>query len=102
MLNKLFEQKEILYFYSGRLQLDNFFRKFFYAVVFSSRRLLTLLKLISFMPHIRLIICYLYINKLCHAEVSADRTNLSPFTKDYRVLAFKCDWYVFVAREGTH
>ena len=27
----------------------------------------------------------------CSAEVSSDRTNLSPFTKDYRGLALQCD-----------
>ena len=27
----------------------------------------------------------------CYAEVSSDRTNLSPFTKDYRGLALQCD-----------
>ena len=29
--------------------------------------------------------------KPCSAEVSSDRTNLSPFTKDYRGLALQCD-----------
>ena len=38
----------------------------------------------------------------CSAEVSSDRTNLSPFTKDYRGLALKCDYSVFGARERTH
>ena len=37
----------------------------------------------------------------CHAGVSSDRTNLSPFTKDYRGLALKCDYSLFVARKGT-
>ena len=32
-----------------------------------------------------------FIRYLCHAGVSSDRTNLSPFTKDYRGLALKCD-----------
>ena len=36
-----------------------------------------------------------------YAGVSSDRTNLSPFTKDYRGLALSCDFAVFVAREGT-
>ena len=27
----------------------------------------------------------------CYAGVSSDRTNLSPFTKDYRGLALQCD-----------
>jgi len=27
----------------------------------------------------------------CSAGVSSDRTNLSPFTKDYRGLALQCD-----------
>ena len=38
----------------------------------------------------------------CTAEVSSDRTNLSPFTKDYRGLALQCDLKVFGARERTH
>ena len=37
-----------------------------------------------------------------YAGVSSDRTNLSPFTKDYRGLALSCDFTVFVARPGTH
>ena len=37
-----------------------------------------------------------------YAEVSSERTNLSPFTKDYRGLAFKCDFLLCRAREGTH
>ena len=36
-----------------------------------------------------------------YAGVSSDRTNLSPFTKDYRGLALPCDFSVFVAREGA-
>ena len=36
-----------------------------------------------------------------HAGVSSDRTNLSPFTKDYRGLALPCDFSVFAARRGT-
>jgi len=36
-----------------------------------------------------------------HAEVTSNRTNLSPFTKDYRGLALQCDYKVCVAREGT-
>ena len=36
-----------------------------------------------------------------YAGVSSDRTNLSPFTKDYRGLALSCDFDVFVAREGA-
>ena len=36
------------------------------------------------------------------AEGSSDRTNLSPFTKDYRGLALQCDLKVFGARERTH
>ena len=36
-----------------------------------------------------------------YAGVSSDRTNLSPFTKDYRGLALSCDFIVFEAREGT-
>ena len=36
-----------------------------------------------------------------YAGVSSDRTNLSPFTKDYRGLALSCDFDVFEAREGT-
>jgi len=36
-----------------------------------------------------------------YAGVSSDRTNLSPFTKDYRGLALSCDFTVFVACKGT-
>ena len=36
------------------------------------------------------------------AEVSSDRINLSPFTKDYRGLALQCDLHVFVARTRAH
>ena len=36
-----------------------------------------------------------------YAEVSSERTNLSPFTKDYRGLALKCDFTLYGAREGT-
>ena len=37
-----------------------------------------------------------------HAGVSSDRTNLSPFTKDYRGLALQCDLAVFRAPRGAH
>ena len=37
----------------------------------------------------------------CYAGVSSDRTNLSPFTKDYRGLALPCELRVFVARKGV-
>ena len=37
----------------------------------------------------------------CYAGVSSDRTNLSPFTKDYRGLALPCDLRVFAARKGA-
>ena len=37
----------------------------------------------------------------CYAGVSSDRTNLSPFTKDYRGLALPCDLRVFAARQGA-
>ena len=37
----------------------------------------------------------------CYAGVSSDRTNLSPFTKDYRGLALPCELRVFVARKGA-
>ena len=37
-----------------------------------------------------------------HAGVSSDRTNLSPFTKDYRGLALQCDLAVFRALRGAH
>jgi len=37
-----------------------------------------------------------------HAGVSSDRTNLSPFTKDYRGLALQCDLAVFRAPWGAH
>ena len=37
-----------------------------------------------------------------HAGVSSDRTNLSPFTKDYRGLALQCDLAVFRALRGHH
>ena len=36
-----------------------------------------------------------------YAGVSSDRTNLSPFTKDYRGLALSCDFALFEARKGT-
>ena len=36
------------------------------------------------------------------AEVSSDRINLSPFTKDYRGLALQCDLHVFGARTRAH
>ena len=49
----------------------------------------------------RLKYCQRVVRKPCSAEVSSDRTNLSPFTKDYRGLAFQCDFKVFVAREST-
>ena len=37
-----------------------------------------------------------------HAGVSSDRTNLSPFTKDYRGLALPCDLKLFAARKGAN
>ena len=37
----------------------------------------------------------------CYAGVSSDRTNLSPFTKDYRGLALPCELRVFAARKGA-
>ena len=39
--------------------------------------------------------------KPCYAGVSSDRTNLSPFTKDYRGLALPCEFRVFAARKGA-
>ena len=36
-----------------------------------------------------------------YAGVSSDRTNLSPFTKDYRGLALQCDLAVFRAPWGA-
>ena len=36
-----------------------------------------------------------------YAGVSSDRTNLSPFTKDYRGLALQCDLAVFRALRGA-
>ena len=39
----------------------------------------------------RLKYCQRVVRKPCSAEVSSDRTNLSPFTKDYRGLALQCD-----------
>ena len=41
------------------------------------------------------------IRRSYYAGVSSDRTNLSPFTKDYRGLALSCDFTVFVACKGT-
>ena len=43
----------------------------------------------------------LTLSKSYHAGVSSDRTNLSPFTKDYRGLALQCDLAVFRALRGA-
>ena len=47
------------------------------------------------LPHIR------HAGRPVYAGVSSDRTNLSPFTKDYRGLALSCDFALFEARKGT-
>ena len=47
------------------------------------------------LPHIR------HAGRAVYAGVSSDRTNLSPFTKDYRGLALSCDFALFEARKGT-
>ena len=40
-------------------------------------------------------------DRSCYAGVSSDRTNLSPFTKDYRGLALPCELRLFAARKGA-
>ena len=42
-------------------------------------------------PDRNLRLCRRKLLSSCSAGVSSDRTNLSPFTKDYRGLALKCD-----------
>ena len=56
---------------------------------------------ISLFSAARLVRVVRFDRKSFYAGVSSDRTNLSPFTKDYRGLALPCDFTIFEALSGT-